>query len=95
MLVKVTLTLVFVHCMSDLRLWKGLQILNDQLGEISKFPYKRAREHLARIKKGKKTHPLEIQFWRSKPRKTTGSPIQGGETLKNSTRKARMRVCHH
>ena len=48
-LVKVTLTLVFVHCMSDSRLWKGLQILNDQLGEISKFPYKRTREHLARI----------------------------------------------
>ena len=61
-LVKVTLTLVFVHYMSDLRLWKGLQILNDQLGEISKFPYKRARERLARIKKGKKTHPLVIHF---------------------------------
>ena len=56
-LVKVTLTLVFVHYMSDLRLWKGLQILNDQLGEISKFPYKRARERLARIKKGKRPTP--------------------------------------
>ena len=94
-LVKVTLTLVFVHYMSDLRLWKGLQILNDQLGEISKFPYKRARERLARIKKGKKDPPLSNTLWRARPRKMKESPIQGGETLKNSTRKVRMRVCHH
>ena len=46
-LVKVTLTLVFVLCMSDSRLWKGLQILKDQLGEICRFLYKRARKHLA------------------------------------------------
>ena len=46
-------------------------------------------------KEGKKDPPLSNTLWRARPRKMKESPIQGGETLKNSTRKARMRVCHH
>ena len=44
---------------------------------------------------GKKDPPLDNTLWRARPRKMMGSPIQGGEILKNSTKKARMRVCHH
>ena len=89
------MTLVFVHYMSDLRLWKGLQILNDELRRDLKVSIQKSKRTSGKNKEGKKDPPLSNTLWRARTRKMTESPIQGGETLKNSTRKARMRVCHH